>query len=296
VERIARYSRQKKRAVEMADYIKTLPSNIQTQKLHSEISNCASYLLFRDYYTVDDVRLVAAQTCKKHLLCPFCAGRRASKYVQKGLDKVNEVLNANKSYKPAMITLTVKNGDDLGERWAHLKNAFRALQKRRRDYFARGTGFTEFANVAGGLYAYEVTNKGNGWHPHLHIFALLSDWVDQAKLSSEWLAITGDSSIVGIQRVKPNPKAGGVSIECAMLEVIKYSLKFSDLSLDDTYHAYETLKGRRLLGSFGKLHGVKVPDNLTDDPLYGLPYLERFYRYNKASGLYDLADAKAQAV
>ena len=41
-----------------------------------------------------------------------------------------------------------------------------------------------------------------------------------------------------------------------------------------------TLKGKRLTGSFGSMHGVKIPEKLTDDmPLEELPYLEMFYRF-----------------
>ena len=275
--------------MEMQKYISELPhQNAQMQKLHFELMNCASYLLFHDYYTVEQLRLISAKTCKKHLLCPFCSGRRAAKYVDKSITAVQEVLSGKHNFKPSMITLTVKNGESLTERYLHLKNAFKSLQKRRRDYLSRGTGWTEFVNVVGGIYAYEVTNKGQGWHPHIHIFALLNNWIDQKALSEEWLSITGDSSIVGVQLVKPKVKAGGLTIETAMLEVIKYSTKFSDMTLEDTYHAFEVLRGKRLLGSFGNLRGVKVPDDLMDDPLQGLPYLELMYGYNRSRCAYDL--------
>ena len=35
-----------------------------------------------------------------------------------------------------------------------------------------------------------------------------------------------------------------------------------------------------MTGSFGSLHGVKIPEKLTDDmPLEELPYIEMFYRF-----------------
>ena len=43
----------------------------------------------------------------------------------------------------------------------------------------------------------------------------------------------------------------------AVAEVCKYALKFSDLSLENTWHAHLTLKGKRLTGSFGSMHGLK---------------------------------------
>ena len=42
-----------------------------------------------------------------------------------------------------------------------------------------------------------------------------------------------------------------------------------------------TLKGKRLTGSFGSMHGVKIPDTAKPDdmPKEELPYLEMLYRF-----------------
>jgi hypothetical protein len=63
------------------------------------------------------------------------------------------------------------------------------------------------------------------------------------------------------------------------MEVFKYAVKFSDLTLEDNWHAAQTLKGKRLLNSFGLFRGVEIPDSLLDEPLDELPYWDRFYRY-----------------
>ena len=65
----------------------------------------------------------------------------------------------------------------------------------------------------------------------------------------------------------------------AVAEVCKYALKFSDLSLENTWEAFLTLKGKRLTGSFGSMYGVKIPEKLDDMPLDELPYMEMFYRF-----------------
>ena len=41
------------------------------------------------------------------------------------------------------------------------------------------------------------------------------------------------------------------------------------------------LKGKRLTGSFGSMHGVKIPDTATPDdkPSEELPYMEMLYRF-----------------
>ena len=54
------------------------------------------------------------------------------------------------------------------------------------------------------------------------------------------------------------------------MEVFKYAVKFSDLTLADNWHAAQILKGKRLLNSFGSFRGVDIPDSLLDEPLDGL--------------------------
>ena len=49
---------------------------------------------------------------------------------------------------------------------------------------------------------YTFNNKTNQWHPHIHIFALLNDWIDQEELAETWHDITLDSYIVDVRRVR----------------------------------------------------------------------------------------------
>ncbi|WP_460549597.1 protein rep, partial [Geodermatophilus aquaeductus] len=267
------------------------------QKVSADLRQCASWLKFHHYYRLDDVRLAAAYTCKRHLVCPFCAARRGSKTVERYLDRLAIIAQERPRARLALLTLTVKNGPDLVERHAHLERSWKTLQKRRRDYLNRGTGFTELAKVSGALFSYEVTNKGKGWHPHLHAIVLLDDWLDQEKLSAEWHRITGDSFIVDIRRIGKRLDAlvdptGAIVPEVidAFTEVSKYALKFSDLSFANNLHAFETLRGKRLQGAFGAFWGVKVPESLLDDLLADEPYLELVYRFNGKS--YDLTSTR----
>lgn len=292
MDRIARYGGLKNRSLEMAGYIDLMktanPKRPDIARLHGNITQCANYLVFHDYYTVEEMRLVKATTCKKSLLCPFCAARRAAKMVEKNLAKVKAVTAAQRSLKPVMITFTVKNGESLPERFNHLRNAYRRLQQRRRDHL-KGKTWTEFAKVRGAIHSYEITNKGEGWHPHIHMVALLDDWIDQGKLSAEWQELTGDSFIVDIRRIKPKDiGAGGLDIASGLLEVFKYAVKFQDMSLEDTWYAYGILKGKRLVDSFGALRGIEMPESLLDDPLKDLPYIELFYKYSRRKAAFDL--------
>ena len=97
-------------------------------------------------------------------------------------------------------------------------------------------------------------------------------------MAETWHEITYDSYIVDVRRVRKT-KAEGYSK--AVAEVCKYALKFSDLSTENTWHAFLSLKGKRLTGSFGSMHGVKIPDTATPDdkPSEELPYMEMLYRF-----------------
>ena len=264
------------------NYPQDLPSEETTKALKSaqKLNQCGNYLLFKNFYTIDQTKLAKFHVCGQHLLCPFCAGIRASKAIQKYSERVDEVLKQNRKLKPVLITFTVKNGSDLAERSNHLMKSFRTLLDRRRDYLKKGRGFNEFCKINGAMYSYENTynEKTGEWHPHVHMFALLDTWIDQEHLSETWHEITGDSFIVDIRRVKKDKQYGYSN---AAAEVCKYALKFGDLSVENTWEAFKVLKGKRLSGAFGSLWGVKVPENLADDmpDEKDLPYLEMLYRF-----------------
>lgn len=270
-EKLKRYSTARLRALEMQEYCIVQ----QDVKMSNKLANCANYLVFRHYFRIDEVRLHAAQFCKKHLLCPMCAIRRGAKMLNAYLQKYHLVIAERSILAPYLVTLTVKNGSDLVERMHHLRSSMRKMTQQRRDAL-KGQVFVEFAKSAGGFHSVEVTNRGNGWHPHVHMIWLCSEKPNQSLLSKEWESITGDSYIVDVRPLH-DPVEG-------FLEVCKYALKFSDLSLADNYHAFEVMSKMRLIDSHGVLRGVDIPDSLLDEILQSEPYLELFYRY--LNGIY----------
>ena len=250
------------------------PERMEAESVLPRLRDCGHYLRFRHYYTVDQVRLSAANFCMKHHLCPLCAIRRAAKNVEAYVKKLEVIRQEQPQLVPLLLTLTVRNGPNLQERKDHLKASFKRLQDRRRDWIKKGRGWTELARAEGAVWSYEVTNKGNGWHPHLHAIVLVreGDFVDLKALKAEWEAITGDSHQVDVRKVGDDPVSG-------FAEVFKYALKFSELSHHQAWKAYLTLRGQRLVGSFGCLRGVEVPEDLTDELLDDLPYIELLYNY-----------------
>jgi len=287
-ERITSLSGLKKRSRQMSSYMLETSNNPLDSKTACEVAACSTWMVFNHYYTVDEIRLSKVRTCKKHLLCPVCAKIRSVKQAIKYMERLEVVLDESPTLVPAMLTLTVKNGDDLKERFEHLVTSFKKYQKRRRDWIAKGRGFNELCRTTGGVFSYEFTKKDNGWHPHLHAIVLLDSKVDIHKLSDEWKEITGDSYIVDIRKISTKSNQ---DIADGFLEVFKYALKFSELDLDDNLHVYMQLRGKRLQGAYGDFWGVVVPDKMTDDLLDDLPYIELFYKYIAGKG-YNLENTK----
>lgn len=280
--KVDRYSKAKKGSLDIADYMESLPKH---QAMGAKVRGCGDYLTFRHYWTVDKVRLHGASLCKKHLLCPLCAIRRGAKALKGYLDRWEVIKAQNPLLKPYLVTLTVKDGPDLAERFKHLYKSQRELWMRK----TRGRG-SPLDCVSGAVWSYEI-KRGSGsgqWHPHLHMIALAESMPLEGKdnlgaLSAEWKNITGDSHMIDVRLIDQDDPVSG------FIEVFKYAVKFSDQPPEDTVHAWETLAGKRLLGSAGCFRGVEVPEGLLDDSegFEGLPYIQLFYRY--LPGGYSLA-------
>ena len=279
--KIARYSEARRKALQMQSFAAQAGHVKEAKKL----ADCANYFVFRHYYTVDVVRLHGASFCKKHLLCPMCAIRRGAKMLQAYLQRFEVVQAEAPHLKPYLVTLTVKNGDDLAERLRHLRAGMKAMFQARRDYHSnpKKRRFVEFARSMGGFHSIEVTNKGQGWHPHVHMIWMCASEPDQNALREEWKHWTGDSFICDVRPLH-DPVEG-------FMEVCKYALKFSDLDLPDNWHAYEVMHRQRLIDAHGLFRGVEIPESLLDEPLDDLPFVELFYRYVIGSG-YHFSDHK----
>ncbi|MBM0157338.1 protein rep [Segatella copri] len=269
--RVDRYGKARKGALDTAEYMREQTAH---QDMATKVHGCGEYLVFRHYFTVDTVKLHAAQFCKKHLLCPLCAIRRGAKALAAYLARWDAIQLEKPALRPFLVTLTVKDGEDLEERFKHLQKAQHELWKRKH----RGRGCA-LDGVAGAVWSYEVKRGQNSgaWHPHLHMIALAEVQPDAQELAREWHEITGDSFIVDVRPISQEDPVSG------FIEVFKYAVKFSDQPPADTVHAWETLRGKRLLASAGCFRGVEVPDELTDDcsQFDGLPFMDMLYRQTR---------------
>lgn len=267
--RIDRYGKAKGRSASMAEYIYDISGS---SALYTAMVSCGSFLEFKDYYTASQIRLSNAAFCKKHLLCPLCAIRRGAKMLARYMERYLYLTAQNSDFRPFMVTFTVKDGNSLIERYNHLKRSLKTYHKRRH----RKKGYCEARKASSAVWSYEF-KRGSGsslWHPHVHAIWLCRTPPIQSRVSSEWYSITGDSFIVD---VRPMDMTEPMK---AFLEVFKYAIKFSDQSEADTWHCYQILRCKQLVGSFGGFRSISEPDDLNDDSLEGLPYRLLTYKYS----------------
>jgi len=284
--RLDRYAKAHHRAIRMSDYAMKMAESstsryerIENNKLAASLNSCGNYLLFRDYYTVNKVRLHAAKFCNKHLLCPLCAIRRGARMLKAYLAKLEIIKKENPNLKAFLVTLTVKDGEDLSERFEHLHSSVKHLHRVRS---RQSTGqFNESCKAAGAVWSYEFKRGKNSekWHPHVHAVWLCESPPDARQLSKEWKKITGDSFIVDV-----TPFHNQDDVVSGFLEVFKYAVKFSDLPLEDNWQGFKALESKRLIASFGVFRGVEISNDLLDDQLDDLPYVEMLYKFVFGAG------------
>jgi hypothetical protein len=207
--------------------------------------------------------------------------RRGAKMLKAYLERLEVIRKENPGLNAYLVTFTVKNGEDLLERFNHLQSSMQTYTEQRRNAKKGRRDLVEFNKALGAVGSYEFKiGSGSGlWHPHFHAVWLCEEKPDQDQLRREWQGITGDSHIVDVTAFHNQDDVVG-----GFLEVFKYALKFSDMPLDQNWHGYQTLKGKRLVTSFGVFRGVDVPENNEDDLLNDEPYVELFYRFIRGTG------------
>ena len=297
-DRLKRYAASHSRALKMGEWIKenitrkTL-KGLNLSSLLVDLENCGAFLIFRYFFTVDTVKLAGMCSCHKHLLCPLCAIRRAAKSVKAYLDRFNVLTTEHPKMKPYLVTFTIKDGENLTERFDHLQDCLRFYYGQRRKSLSSSSRHSrvEACKALGGVGSFEV-KRGSGsgsWHPHAHYIWLCNEAPNCALLSQEWHALTGDSFIVDV-----TPFHDGKDVSEGFLEVFKYALKTSTMDHADNWEAFMVLRGRRLVSSFGIFRGVDIPESMCDEfDEADLPYYEMIFRYLEGSYQLDKSTIKA---
>jgi hypothetical protein len=146
------------------------------------------------------------------------------------------------AHQPKFVTLTCKNIPDLT--CEHLREFKRWFDRLRHRKFAN--------NWLGGFYTIEITNRGKGWHLHLHAL-VEARWIDESELSRQWSDITGGlGEIVRVKDARPNDY---------LQRVKTYIVKPEDLASwtpDQILTYFSAFDGCRTFGVFGNLYGKRT--------------------------------------
>jgi len=166
-------------------------------------------------------------------LCPRCDQARATKF----RERLERLAKGCDGLRQVVLTLRGDPGASLADTITRILEGFEEL--RRRAAWKR-------AKVRAGVRSLEITrgSENAGWHVHLHIL-IDSGWLEHAALKAAWLAITGDSYVVHVNR-----KSDGE----AVAEIVKYVTKPADMKALDAGELTElvhALHGRRLIAFFG---------------------------------------------
>lgn len=213
----------------------------------------------------EEIRLMCTSCGKRHNCqkrcdlkwCPHCAHAIAARTVERYSALCSE------ADWPLFVTLTTKNYTEPSVR--PLRRAWGKMRRLR--WFRRA--------AKGGVVAFELTNKGKGWHWHIHALFdcrwlsvsvpepgrhISKDaWRVRAtaackEVSEQWSLCTGRPSSVKVRRVW---KRDGGDVTEACMEVLKYSVTSETLmrSPDPIAPALRLMDGTRLVTSFGTFHG-----------------------------------------
>lgn len=216
--------------------------NVNARRLE-RFANCGACLHMQKDATAGGVRFVSDK-CHDRCCVP-CGGEKSARIVE-------NLCQHMEAKDMRLVTLTQRhNNTSLSDQVDRLYRNFNAL--RRRVWW--------LDNVKGGAAFMEVkVSDGDGrWHVHLHLLCE-GNFIDQRVLSTEWLAVTGDSSIVHVTRVKDFGHVGRY--------VVKYVTKPLDSTCfadtDKLDEAVQSLKGRRLCYTWGRWRGFRLLD-IEDD-------------------------------
>jgi len=234
--------------------------------------DCGSWLVFNYFYNKEELRLDKANFCKKDKLCQACAVRRAYKQQNKFLDILysNHQLLSNNWY---YIVIPVKHSkeESLIEVFNKIIKIRKSISQSIRDA-KKGRKSGIWGNFKGGMGSIEITKTHNGWNVHLNYLLNASNGsnlrLKVVRNRNGQLSYQNDEIRLFLMRIA-NSQMHNISkldfstdesIKTNLVEVLKYSLKFSSLNNEDLLEVCLKLHRRQLFFTFGNLRGVEVED------------------------------------
>ncbi len=158
-----------------------------TEKIDKIKSCCSIIELKADYEKNNDgtfdqkLTVSNANFCKQHAICSICAdrsqSRRRARFNEPIKEQASKVKNGH--HYAYIVTYTVKDGDSLSERLAHLKESrlkWRKMGQKRKKTHSNG----EAKKIVAGLSTIEIKrgNDSEKWHVHAHELLFTNEKLD----------------------------------------------------------------------------------------------------------------------
>jgi hypothetical protein len=233
---------------------------------------CGSFTDFKAPKDTDLIKLVNAGFCRKDKICPTCAVGRAFNMQKKFFQSLevfpyhydDDLLSKYWYY----IVTPVKHSIDeplevVYQRVSNLRKS--ALKQMRNSRHRNTAGF--WSNFKGGMGSIELTFSNNGWNVHINWLVYSDNRISYKEVTDgkktwfqnddleKFLNRFNGSYIHSVNELDFSSKE---TIRKNLLEVLKYSLKFSSLSFDKLIEAYYKLYRKRLFFTFGALRGLDL--------------------------------------
>jgi hypothetical protein len=256
--------------ISKTDFLRVFGEKTRFNNLINRLSKCGSFLEFHYYFQRNDIKLKKANFCKKDKMCPACAVRRASKQQDKFFDFLGaepDLLDNDWYYLVIPVKHTKEESIEVV--YERLNRIRKFILKAMRDARnGKKAGF--FGNFLGGMGSIEVTKTDNGWNIHMNmllnapksfIFAIRGIKNKKGQVSyqnvkiRDFLINTADSYMHNITKLD---FSSDELIKKNLLEVLKYSLKFSSLDTLDLIKVYIAFYRKQLFFTFGNLAKIKL--------------------------------------
>jgi len=230
------------------------------------LDDCGSWLEFRHYKEHDKVKLHRGNFCRRDKLCRACAIRRAYKQQNRFLQIIESEEFKNKDWYYIVIPVKHTKQDTFEEVYSKIENIKKRIVMQVKNG-KRGMSKKFFTRFQGGIYSTEVTYSANGWNVHINLLLNCERGTDLGVFEKHGKTLSSaeisdflkpyDSYVNSITKVDFSTHD---SIKSNLLEILKYSLKFSDLSDEKLIEVYVKTYRKRLFGAWGNLRGKGIED------------------------------------